>query len=169
MKKIADKISNKIEYLYELYELYIYKHNDTKINVLIQDNSISFYLYNEKQDLDELTITFSDKEYKLYTYLSIKTMLTLLGNVFIYTNDNEFYNNTHKPYLKLIVNDDKILNIINKIVINQENTIINENMEDIEKIKSQLPRRYYSNQFIQNLENRIELSKKLLRSDSRKW
>ena len=53
-KDLVDRIIN----LYNMYENYIWRHKDVKLNILIQDNTLSFYLYNDKQDLDEIILTF---------------------------------------------------------------------------------------------------------------
>ena len=163
MEKFLEEFISSLDRLYYTYENYIWKNEDSKLDVLIQDNTISFYLYKDKEVIDEIIFSFEDKEKSMYNYLCVRLLVILLGNVHVYNKDNIFYNNTHKSYLKLIVNDDNVFDIFNNIVISQEDNSIGENMELVLGMREKLTRKRYYNQFIYQVNDRIELSKKLLR------
>jgi len=165
MKVFIETVVNKLTNLYQLYENYIWKysHEKIKINVLIQDNMICYYLYNQTEIIDEFILTFNHKEYELYKYISIRLMLNLLGNVLIYNDGYTFYNDTHKSYLNLVIGDDIIFENALYIVKNQENEIFNDDNKYIEKIYKKVPSKIYPYIFLENLEKRIDISKKILR------
>ena len=163
MEKCLEEFVSSLDRLYYTYENYIWKNSDSKLDVLIQDNTISFYLYKDKEVIDEIIFSFEDKEKSMYNYLCVRLLVILLGNVYIYNKDNIFYNDTHKDYLKLIVNDENVLNIFNNIVSSQEDKSIGENMDLVLGMREKLTRKRYYNQFIYQVNDRIELSKKLLR------
>ena len=163
MEKFLEEFVSSLDRLYYTYENYIWKNSDSKLDVLIQDNTISFYLYKDKEVIDEIIFSFEEKEKSMYNYLCVRLLVILLGNVYIYNKDNIFYNDTHKAYLKLIVNDDNVLDIFNNIVGSQEDKSIGENMDLVLGMREKLTRKRYYNQFIYQVNDRIELSKKLLR------
>ena len=163
MEKFLEDFVSSLDRLYYTYENYIWKNNDSKLDVLIQDNTISFYLYKDKEVIDEIIFSFDEKEKSMYNYLCVRLLVILFGNVYIYNKDNIFYNDTHKSYLKLIVNDDNVFDIFNNIVSSQEDNSIGENMELVLGMREKLIRKRYYNQFIYQVNDRIELSRKLLR------
>ena len=163
MEKFLEEFINSLDKLCYTYENYIWKNKNVRLDVVLENKKINFYLYKNNDIIDEITFGFEDKEEKMYDYVCVKLLIILLGNVKVYNSDNIFYNDTHKSYLKLIVNDNNILNIFKNVVNNQENNIIDENMELVLVMREKIfKRRYYSNLMLQ-VNNRIELSKKLLR------
>ena len=74
---------------------------------------------------------------------------------------NTFYNEKHKPYLKVIINNEELLINVNDLVFNQDTTYIQDGVYDI---CPREPFRIYSNKFIKAFDERIDLSKKKLRS-----
>lgn len=163
MEKFLEEFVSSLDRLYYTYENYIWKNDDSKLDVLIQDNTISFYLYKKNEVIDEIIFSFDEKEKSMYNYLCVRLLIILLGNVYIYNKGNIFYNDTHKDYLKLIVNDDIILDIFNNIINVQEDKSISENMDFVLGMREKLIKKRYYNQFICQVNDRIELSKKLLR------
>ena len=160
-KDLVDRIIN----LYNMYEKYMWRHEEVKLNILIQDNTISFYLYNEKEEIDEIIFNFSEKENKLYQYISIKILLEILKDVVVHVDDNEFHNRVLKPYLKLIVNDESILEIMKKLIDRQLSEIINDNTDLIKGLcDSVVNPLFYPNKFMKQLDDRIGMSRKLLRN-----
>ena len=165
MRNYRDDLVNRVINLYNMYERYTWKHENVKLNILIQDNSIGFYLYDDKDELDNLVLTFSGKENNLYKYISIKILLEMLNDVIVYIDENEFYNSVHKPYLRLIVNDEDIFNIMKDLVDRQLLEFINDNTDLIRNIRTSVVNPFfYPNKVINKLDYRIRLSKKLLRN-----
>ena len=163
MDKFLNELINSLDRLYYLYEEYMWKNDNSKLDVLIQDNTLSFYLYKNGEVIDEIILSFDDRERLMYNYVCIRLLIVLLGNVYIYNKDNEFYNIKHKPYLKLIVNDDLILDEMLKVISVQEKNVINGDMNIISDMRNSLSKKKYSKDFINQINERIDFSKKLLR------
>ena len=163
MEKFLEEIVDSLDKLYWTYENCIWKNDNCKLDVLLQDRTISFYLYKDREVIDEIILSFDDKEEGVYKYLCVRLLFILFSNCCIYNKDNEFYNKTHKPYLNMIVNDQEVLDKFVEIVNMQEDMIINENMDLVLGMREKLIKKRYYNQFISQFNQRIELSKKLLR------
>jgi len=165
MRDLKKDILDRITDLYNMYERYIWIHEDTKLNILIQDNTVSFYLYDDKKDLDEIVLTFSGKENKLYRYISVSMLLMMLRDMIVYRDEFEFYNNVHKPYLRLIVNDDEILEIMKILIDRQNSEIISDKTDVIKEISDGVPYIwFYPRKFINQLDERIGMTRRLLRT-----
>lgn len=164
-EEIDNIIINYLEDLFFTYEKYMWKHEESNLVVLIQDNSLGFYIYDKGETIDEFIIEFDDEE-EVYNYMCIRTMFILLGNVYIYRDNNVLYNNTHKPYLKLIVNDKHILDMMNEIILLQDNIIIHENMDKVKAMreKANFKANQEANELLLNFfAERVRMTKKLLR------
>jgi len=138
-------------------------NNDTNLEVLVHDNTISFYMYKCGEVIDEIILSFDNKERTIYEYICIRLLVILFGNVYIYNKGNLIYNNKHKSYLKLVVNDDIILSNMIKLINMQNDMVISDNLNMKLDIKKSFFRRRYSDNFIKQLDDRIDFSKKLLR------
>ena len=163
MEKFLEGVVDSLDKLYWTYENYIWKNDNCKLDVLVQDKTMSFYLYKDKEVIDEIILSFDDKEKRIYNYLCVRLLFILFSNCYIYNKDNEFYNKTHKSYLNLIVNEQELLDLFIKIVNMQEDRIVTENMEMVLDMRENLVKKRYYNQFLIQFNDRIELSKKLLR------
>lgn len=62
MEKYIIELLEKLDTLYVLYERYAWNHPDTKINVLIGDNTISVFLKDKDKLEEDFIITFPDEE-----------------------------------------------------------------------------------------------------------
>ena len=165
MKNYREDLVNRLIDLYRMYEEYIWKYDDTKIDVLMQDNTISFYVYNKEETLDELIVDFSNKENNLYKYVCLRILLMFINDCIVVQDDNIFYNNAIKPYLKLIVNDDDIKIMMGKLVSRQLVEFITEDTDIIKEMKHSVKfLLFYPTKFMNKLDERIGLSRKLLRN-----
>ena len=79
MANIND-IWNKINELLMIYEGYLFFHEDSSLNIIIDNDTISFYLFDEEKE-DEFQIEFAGSDKKALKYISIKTIIKLFGNV----------------------------------------------------------------------------------------
>ena len=152
-------IIDKLNELYRLYEEYCWRYPELEMVVMFDSETISLYLNSQSDNIDTVCLSFNKREKKVYKYISLKFFNLILGDVFIYNNGNVFYNERHKPYLKLIVNDNDILNNINKLVVNQGITYI---QNGVEEMVPKVPLKVYSKKFINEFDERISLSKKRL-------
>lgn len=163
MKNFEKDLVEQLSELYQMYENYMWKHEGSNLEVLIQDSTICFYLYDGSEVIDEIVLTFDSKENNLWNYLSLRVMLILFDNAVIYRDDNVLYNTVHKSYLKLTVNDDYILDMMDKIISMQYKVPIYGEMEFLEDMRKDLPWRLYPNKFMKRVNERIGISRKLLR------
>ena len=166
MRNYKNDLLNRIISLYDMYEDCMWKDEKLKLNILIQDNSISFYLYDDKSEVDNIILTFSDDEDSLYKYISINILLKMIKDVIIHRNGYEFTNVVLKPYLKLIVCDNSVLDIMIKLVNRQylginvfDNDLVNEINDCV------LNPIFYPKKTIHKLDERIAMTRKLLRRE----
>lgn len=168
MKNYKKDLLDKIIGLYNMYDGYMWRHEDAKLNILLQENTISFYLYNDKEELDNIILTFSDKENMLYRYISIKILLEMINDVIVHIDENEFQNSILKPYLKLIVNDDGIFEIMSNLVDRQMLEIISDDTDSVKNIRNLVINPiFYPTKVIRELDERIGITRKLLRMDGK--
>ena len=160
MKNYSDILVSKLNDLYNVYERYAWKCDKCKIIVMFQDNCITFYINDDGVNIDEFILTFSSREGKLYKYIALKVFDMILGDVYIYKDNNEFYNKGHKPYLNVIVNDEDILMLVNQLVFNQEDEFLSQGINKFFKVK---PLKILNAKFFNSLDNRLEISKKIFR------
>lgn len=161
-QKFADVVVDKLRILYELYEDYISRNDDVNLTIMIGNNKIDFHLFSGRMTIDECTLSFNNDEKVIYEYISIKFMINLFKNVVIHNDKIIFYNDKHMPFLKVVVLEDEMIAKMRTIMGIQENDFINEDMEIVTKIKKKIPRRYYSNKDVMNVNNRIMVSKMML-------
>ena len=166
MKDFIEDLIGKLEELYNMYEYYMWRHDDSRLEVLIQDYGICFYMYKDNEVIDEMILQFDDNEKGIWAYISIRLIIIMLGNVIINVNNNELYNMVHKPYLRVIVNDDGILDSILRIIKFQDKIVIHGKMEILEMVRNCLPRVRYSKKFMKNFDERVNISRQLLRRNS---
>ena len=163
MNKFLDDVIKLLDELFYIYERYMWNNDDSNLEVLIQDNMICFYMYKNKDLIDEILLSFDEDERSIYVYICIRLLFILLGNVYIHNQDNLFYNDKYKDYLRLIVNDSIVLDSMNKIISMQDSVIINENMDMVRDIRESLIRKKYSNDFVMQLNDRVNFSRKLFK------
>ena len=170
MKNYKNDLVSRVIYLYDIYEGYMWKHDNVKLNILIQDNSIAFYLYDDKEELDNIVLSFSGKENNLYKYVGIRILLRIMDDVIVHRNDNEFHNRVLKSYLKIIVNDDSLLNVMKKLVDRQLLGIINNDSILVREIYDSVSNPlFYPVGVIKKLDQRISMTKKLLKNGVVVW
>ena len=156
-------ITNKIKEIYNQYENYVWHNPSSRITILTGDETISLYLQDNENEIDEFILTFNKMETKIYHYISLNLFNDVFGDVFVNEEDGVFSNENIKPYVSFIVSDEYLLNTIRGLVINQANEYL---YEGIKKIYSKAPFRIYNKAFINQLEIKNELTKKLLRSNN---
>jgi len=159
MKNYIDLLLEKLDDLCKFYEVYTWKYEDSKFAIVVQDNSILFYLYSLDGDIDKFTIVFNDFEYELYEYIALNVLNIVLGTVYIHVNGNEFYNNVHKSSFKLFINDDKILALAKELVSKQDEQYIHQG---IEKIKYRFYFDLDNPTFWNSLDIKLEFVRRLL-------
>ena len=168
MKRYIDELTKRIDELIKIYEEYLWKHEDSSLIVAFRDNTVVFNLCEGKEIIDEIYMTFEEKERKFYEAICLKTFAILLGNVMVYYDDEYsngyvvYHNEARKPYLAVQSNDEKIISLLDSVINDQETEIINNHK--IVKDYNKKVRKYLPNVGVLNVvDNRINISKEKLR------
>ena len=171
MKKKYDvnDLINKLLELYNIYESYVWNHekDDLKIYVFFKELNYKIDLFKDDKQVDSFEMKFTEKEKKLYNYIATRIFVYLFNNVKIQKdNSNKFYNNKHKPYLSLYVEDKKLLEelraisvLLNGYNVDDVNNILDTKYKNLKKYKK------IDKQTIALTNDRLVISKRLIRSD----
>lgn len=159
-----ENITKTIDKFNILYENMAWKDDSIKLDIFYEDEKIIMKLYNDKEILDILELSFSEKERKKYIYYVMHHFISVLGNVKIYQNNNIFYNEKHKSYLRVIINDQVIERLVKEYMNRQEELQIDQIFD--EKLYKEIPfvMRYENKKIDKALKKRYEITRKLLRS-----
>lgn len=160
MSKVRD-IYVKLEDLILFYESYIIFHENASLDILINDDSISFYLLDGEKE-DNIVITFDNEEKDALNYLAILIIIKLFGKVLIHFNDGVITNDKHKKNIRITVLNEDIKSLVEKIVNIQDSEYINTDLEVVKSLESKVNKNYPKD-FILTLGDRISLSKKVLK------
>ncbi len=161
--KSVNTMLEKLYELYTVYERYMWKNEDVKLFIFLEECEISFLMYYEENGecipIDAVTLQFEQSEMDLCKYTSLRYFIKIFGNVMIHRNDNVIYNDRHMPYLKMIIGDDELLQIINEIINIQEEVFVNDNLEVVDKLGKKLSSRRECSLVTQALDERIEIAR----------
>ena len=170
-KQNVNILIDKIIELYNLYERTIWNNNNYTINIYCNNNpntKNSFIIINYLENnivIDSFELNFNKFEYNLYKYISSKIMVEIFKNIELHINNNKFYNKVHKPYLKLIINDESLLEelrglsiLLNNYQYDEINDILNTKNNKLSKKEKMI-----DEDIVITTHNRINISKKLIR------
>ena len=158
----VDKIYKKKEELIIFYQNYLDNHEDASLDILIDDDSISFYLSDrEKEDI--FIITFNEEDIDTFNYLSIKIIIKIFGNVLMHLDGITLYNDKHKKNIRINILNDRIYDIVKKIIEVQDKVFINDDLPLVVDLNKKV-KLSYPEEFMDILNKRIELSKKLFKN-----
>ena len=164
MKRYIKRILDKLKELYSTYEQYCW-HNKSKninIKIVIEDNNICYYLEDDKNNIiDEFIMNFTKQQQNIYYYLSVKIFASLLNDIPIYNDENVYYNTFYRPHLKIIINDENIIKIINSIPTEENKTNITDTNPTIKKLYKKIPLWDHNKARVTTIAERIKLTKKL--------
>lgn len=147
-----------------LYEDIAWKDDRVRLDIFYQDEKIIMKLYNDMEVLDILELTFSDKERKKYIYYVMRHFISVIGNVKVYHEDSIFYNKKHKGYLRVIVNDQEIKELLMEYIRMQEEVQVDKIFD--KKLYGEIPlgQRKESKRVEDALKQRYEVTRRLFRS-----
>ncbi len=168
MKRTIDELTDRIKKLYRSYEKFILNGENRNLAIIFQNNKVlTFYLYNNGELIDELSLSFEDKEYAIYTALCVNVFIITLGNVYIHKETEEdksiYYNNKHKPYQAIISEDRNLNNIFDALITKQDNEFINLETQEVKNIMDSIKPKRYSRKFLDRLDQRIKISCEMLK------
>ena len=166
MKKMIDELTERISKLYKTYENFLWRGNNRELIITFQSNRlISFYLYKDMEIIDEIYLSFDEKEYDLYKAACLRTFIICFGNVLAHKHEDEdvYYNDKHKPYLYIISKDKNVTALVDSMIAKQEQEIINENTPEVKGITERIKKRVYDKKFLEHLDQRIKISHELLK------
>ena len=161
-RKFADELVSRLKKIYSIYERYMLRNDNSKLSIIMGDNTISLYLFNDTNSVDEIILNFDFRENKVYQYICINYMISLFGNMVIYNSGNVIYNNNCLPYLELVVLDNELLNKMKNIIARQGNEIVKINVDTMKDMNKEIPIKFYSQKVLTHFDDRISISKKLL-------
>ena len=89
MNKNIELLTKKVDELCKLYESYAWREKNRKLAVVFQQNmTISFYLYENEELVDDIQLCFLQKEFDVYRAICLRTFAILLGNVEVHFEGN---------------------------------------------------------------------------------
>jgi len=167
-KQNINYLIEKLLEFYELLENYIWKHNQVNLSIQIEEsqNNLKIKLLKEETLLDYLELNFNEKERKLYEYIILSYLYNIFKNVMVFKNNNKIYNKIQKPYLTFTIEDNIILReseVLLKLINTNQKTKINELLEN-KYLETKKKNRVIKNDIKQILEQRVIITKRLLRS-----
>lgn len=167
-KQNINYLIEKLLEFYELLENYIWKHNQVNLSIQIEEsqNNLKIKLLKEETILDYLELNFNEKERKLYEYIILSYLYNIFKNVMVFKNNNKIYNKIQKPYLTFTIEDNIILReseVLLKLINTNQTTKINELLEN-KYLETKKKNRVIKNDIKQILEQRVIITKRLLRS-----
>ena len=166
MSKNIELLTKKIEELCKLYESYAWREKNRKLVVVFQQNmTISFYLYENEELVDDIQLRFLQKEFDVYRAICLRTFAILLGNVEVHFKDNVYFNEKHKDYLGIIVGNEEVKADIDEMVKNQYEANINFNNPVIKAADKKIKRKLLKKQAVDDMTRRIEMSRNFLRGE----
>ena len=159
------KITDKIYELYKIYETYAWHNNHCKLVVHYRNNNtISIYLYQNDELLDDVHINFTEKEKPIYEVLSLNLFILTIGNVEIHKLGNDmYYNAHHKPYLLIISSDKEITKTLDTLVSRQNDEVLSLDMDIIKDKSKKIKKKTFNKKFIEAIDNRTQLTETLFR------
>lgn len=156
----ATLIYQKLEELVNYYENYLNKNNEAFVDIIIDDDSISFYLLDKIHE-DNFIISFNEKDFNTFMFLSIKIIVKIFGNVLMHLDGVTLYNNVHRKNIKISVLNEKVYKLVKKIIDVQEKEFINDDLELIKELNKKASLKYPED-FMEILSERVNISKKIL-------
>ena len=114
------EVDSQVDRFYKLYETKCWQDDELEIFVEMFDNKFLMSLMRNEEVLDAILFCYENDERIIYRYMMIKFFLMLLGNVIIYQDKNVFFNERHKNYLNVLVEDKELLELFTELRNTQE-------------------------------------------------
>lgn len=156
------EVDSQVDRFYKLYETKCWQDDELEIFVEMFDNKFLMSLMRNEEVLDAILFCYENDERIIYRYMMIKFFLMLLGNVIIYQDKNVFFNERHKNYLNVLVEDKELLELFTELRNTQEN--LDKRNEIVSNAYEMIPfdKRYTSLEFDEGLKGRYYVSAKKL-------
>lgn len=162
MKNKKKDFINLLEDLCFIYNDYIDKYDNSRLEVLIENNMINMYLYKDENIVDQFGLAFNHKEKDSYMYISVVLMKILFGSSIINNKDNLFFNYVDKPNLKMIVNDEDMIDRMFMMAAIHRDIDFYDKLDYGHKIRNKINRMRTASY----LDERVHLTKALLKNRS---
>ena len=167
MKRYVDELVKRIDELIKIYEQYSWKDEERFFAVFFKENTIMFNLSDGEEVIDEIYLTFEEKEYAFYQAVCLRTFAILLGNVMVYRDEVQesvimYHNEIRKPDLAVVSCDNRLTFLLDQLVDRQEEEYINGSKTI--KLACDSVKRYIPNSnVIDMFDERIAITKELVR------
>ncbi len=163
-----DKLMDSIFKMYDLYEQFIWDHNnkDYRIKVLVEDKLFRIMLQAKDDIIDIFQLQFDNGEKELQKYIVLSVFRYSFRDIQIHNNGSVFFNVIHRPYLKYKINDNDILNEVID-VSNKHNEYKNNELDNDLSLKYYkiLKNDRLDNNIVDLARYRVSLSKRLVKGD----
>lgn len=156
------EVDRQVDRFYKLYETKCWQDDELEIFVEMFDNNFLMSLMRNEEVLDAILFCYENNERIIYRYMMIKFFLMLLGNVIIYQDKNVFFNERHKNYLNVLVEDKELLELFTELRNTQDN--LDKRNEIVSNAYEMIPfdKRYTSLEFDEGLKGRYYVSARKL-------
>ena len=156
-------IENRINTLLDIYER---KLVDEKVllRIYIYNDKIIFYLY-WSGFIDEFIIRVPEYEEEMLLYLATKIIIRLFGKVMMHFDGKSLYNNVHLKNINVCIFNEKVKEIVNKLIELQGCEYINSNLPLVKELNKQVAKKKASRKYLKMLDKRLEKSRILLEGD----
>lgn len=156
------EVDRQVDRFYKLYETKCWQDDELEIFVEMFDNNFLMSLMRNEEVLDAILFCYENNERIIYRYMMIKFFLMLLGNVIIYQDENVFFNERHKNYLNVLVEDKELLELFTELRNTQDN--LDKRNEIVSNAYEMIPfdKRYTSLEFDEGLKGRYYVSARKL-------
>lgn len=157
------EVANKLLEIYYIYENYCFINKQQMI-IIIEKGNIYFDLYKDDECVDEIFFKFSnnEKDKSQHDYIGLFLTIKIFGNVKIYIKGLNVYNNTHRPYVCYIINDEELLEKVKILQELQEKEVIDEESGELQKLYKKARKKYFDVDE-DTIDRRIDITKKIIR------
>ena len=163
MRKNIEELIDKTYEWYSIYERLAWTKKDIKINITCEKENIDICITDNFAVIDDLTITFNDKEQDLYNYVVIKLYKLIFNNIYIHREGNVYYNAKHRPYLDFMIKDEYLKSLAS-IMNDEQKDGPNLDKEFVTKeLYHKIHRKKCDKELLTGLDTHIWYSKKLIK------
>lgn len=163
MKDMKKDYIRLLDDLCYLYKDYVSKHEESRIEVHINNSMIKMYLIDRLGVADHFGLCFTPRERQSYIYISLQLMRFLFGNRIIYNKDIFFFDDMERPSLKMVVDDASVMEQLLFGLSIYRDIDFEKRIDKGRKVR----RRVNHNRTARLLQERIVLSKRLLENRDR--
>ena len=151
-----------LEDLCYIYRDYVKKNDNSRLDVIINNNMINIKLFKDDTLMDRFGLAFNHKERNSYMYISVILMKNLFGSRLIYNRDNLLYSDSIN--VKFDVIDQDVLDRMFSVMSIYRDVNFYDRIDQGRKIRNKINR----DRTAKLLDERINITKALLKVRDKK-